>query len=98
MRVGFVEQGKNVLARLRLLQEAKELVVLELMRYVFKGAEVIAGKVGRRDEKEEEVDVLTIEAFEVDALARTNRNGPDESICARMLRVRNGGQPKAVRH
>ena len=64
--VGLVQQLLDVFRRLGLLEEAAEGVVAELPRDVLQRPQVVAGPVGRRNQQEEQVDRLAVEAGEID--------------------------------
>ena len=76
-------------ARLRLLEETAERVVAELPRDVLQAPAVVAGPVGRRNQQEEQVDGLAVEAGEIDARG-ADRHRAHQAIDAGVLGVRDG--------
>src|SRR5262245_34566378 len=86
MTIPFLEQLPDVLRRLTLLEEAAKRIVAQLSRNVFQRPQVVAGSIWRRNQQEQEVNLLAVEAVEVYPLL-ADRHGADELVDGRMLRM-----------
>ena len=83
------KQLLDVLGALGLLEEPAERVVAELPRDVLQGPEVIARPIGRRNQQEKQLDLLAVEAGEIDPLAADGHRA-HQPVDAGMLGVRHG--------
>src|SRR5260221_3091445 len=87
--VRFVQQQTDIVGRLCLFKELAKRLVSQLPRNVLERAKVISGTIGRRDEDEKQLDLLSVEAVEIDPFL-AHAHGSHEAIDARMLGVRDG--------
>ena len=87
--VGFFQQLLNVGRRFGLFQESAKGVVAQLSRDILQRAKVIARAIGRRYKQEQQMDLLAVEAIEIDTDI-ADGNGADQFLDTRVLGVRNG--------
>src|SRR5262249_45274446 len=88
----IVKQVPDSVARRRVLQGADKRIVAQTARYIFQRPQVIAGPILRRDQHDEDVHRLAVQALQGDTRVR-HADRADEAVDARVFGVRNGDAP-----
>src|SRR6185437_16976737 len=90
--VGSVEQSDDFFLCRGCPQRADETIVAQRTRHVLQGAQMIAGSILRRNEQDEHMNRLSVEAIEGDTLGREG-HGADESLDTVVLGMGDGNAP-----